>query len=93
MSSENLRTVSEVADQLRLSDRAVYDLCRSGTLRHFRLGRGLGAIRVAQADIDAYKDGCATGGDKTSPFPGSISGYSSHGPASAVNGPTEKKVD
>ena len=65
MSSIDLKTVAEVAEQLRLSDRAIYDLCRVGRLRHLRLGNGRGAIRVAQADINAYKDACVSGGEQT----------------------------
>ncbi|MEK6233190.1 MAG: helix-turn-helix domain-containing protein [Planctomycetales bacterium] len=58
-----LKTVPEVAAQLRLSDRAIYDLCRAGKLRHLRLGAGKGSIRVSQEDLDAYREACVTGGD------------------------------
>lgn len=56
-----LKTVPETAEQLRLSDRAVYELCRRKQLRHLRLGSGSGAIRIAQGDIDAYKAACLVG--------------------------------
>ncbi len=61
MSKMVLRTVPEAADQFRLSDRAVYELCRTGKLRHLRLGNGSGAIRIDQADIDAYQRSCIVG--------------------------------
>lgn len=62
----SLRTVAEVAAQLRLSTRAVYELCQSGDLQHFRFGRGRGAIRVSQSAVEAYvhaqmiKNDCTT---------------------------------
>jgi excisionase family DNA binding protein len=65
VSDTELKTVAEVAAQLRLSDQAVYDLCRVGRLRHLRLGNSRGVIRIAQTDVEAYKDACVSG--KTQP--------------------------
>ena len=59
-----IRTVAESAAQLRLSDRAVYDLCSAGMLRHLRLGRGAGSIRILQDDLDRYVQACIVGGDE-----------------------------
>jgi excisionase family DNA binding protein len=61
MKNLELRTVAEAAGQLRLSDGAIYDLCRRGRLPHLRLGRGRGAIRIAQTDIDGYLERCFVG--------------------------------
>jgi len=47
-------TVNEVAEQLRVSRSFVYGLVASGRLRAVRIGKGRGAIRVAQADLIAY---------------------------------------
>lgn len=63
MSNADLKTVPEAASQLRLSDGAVYELCRAGKLRHLRLGNGSGAIRIDQEDIDAYRKSCVVGGE------------------------------
>src|SRR4051794_35781443 len=49
-----LLTVHEAADLLRLSDAAVYALCKAGQLPHYRLGKGKGAIRINEGDLLAY---------------------------------------
>lgn len=56
--SSGLLNASEVADQLGISTRAVYDLANSGTLPCYRVGAGRGAVRFEQADIDTYKASC-----------------------------------
>lgn len=43
-------TVAEVAEIVRLSKAAVYNLVNGGLLPHVRLG---GAIRIRRADLDA----------------------------------------
>jgi excisionase family DNA binding protein len=57
----DLMTVPEVARLLRLSDAAVYALCRSGQLPHHRLGQGKSAIRINKADVVAYLQGSKRG--------------------------------
>jgi excisionase family DNA binding protein len=57
----DLLTVPEVAGLLRLSDAAVYGLCRSGLLPHHRLGQGRSAIRISRADVLAYLQQCRRG--------------------------------
>ena len=44
-------TVSEVADQLRVSTMTVYRLIKSGELRAARVGK---SYRLREDDIDAY---------------------------------------
>ena len=46
-----LLTVSEVADQLRVSTMTVYRLIKSGELRAARVGK---SYRLREDDIDAY---------------------------------------
>ena len=46
-----LLTVSEVADQLRVSTMTVYRLIKSGELRAARVGK---SYRLREEDIDAY---------------------------------------
>lgn len=46
---------TDVAHQLGISSRAVYDLAASGHLACYRVGVGGGAVRFDQADVDTYK--------------------------------------
>jgi len=46
-----LQTVSEVADQLRVSTMTVYRLIKSGELRAARVGK---SYRLREEDVDAY---------------------------------------
>ncbi len=57
---------AQVAPQLGLSVRAVYDLAASGAIPSFRVGAGKGAVRFEQADIDAYKLTCRSAGTRAS---------------------------
>jgi excisionase family DNA binding protein len=47
-------TAKAVAQQLGISQKAVYDLAAARLLACYRLGVGGGAVRFAQADVDAY---------------------------------------
>lgn len=52
---------ADVAAQLGISPRAVYDLADARRLACYRVGTGSGAVRFAQTDVDAYKAaGCST---------------------------------
>lgn len=51
---QQLMTVQEVADRLKVSTSFVYDLLASGELRHFALGRGQGGKRVSEEQLQAY---------------------------------------
>jgi excisionase family DNA binding protein len=53
-----MMTVKEVASQLRVSATCVYQLIEAGKLACHRIGLGRGAIRVAEADLAAFVDGC-----------------------------------
>lgn len=49
--SNEVLTVQEVAAYLKLADKTVYLLIRSGTLKAFRIGR---AVRCRRADVEAF---------------------------------------
>jgi excisionase family DNA binding protein len=51
MATPTFLTVSEVADQLRVSDMTVYRLIKGGELRALRIGK---SFRITADDFDAY---------------------------------------
>lgn len=51
-------TVKEVAERLRVSATCVYQLIEAGKIACHRIGVGRGAIRVAEADLATFMDGC-----------------------------------
>lgn len=53
-----LLTIKEAAKNLGLSLGAVYALCQSGALAHYRLGIGRGRIMVAWSDLAAFLQRC-----------------------------------
>jgi excisionase family DNA binding protein len=53
-----LLKIPEVAKRLNVSTSFVYDLIAEGRLRHHRLGRGQGAIRVSEEQLAAYLASC-----------------------------------
>jgi len=50
-----LLRAADVAQQLGISTRAVYDLAAAGKLACHRLGAGRGAVRFDQADVNEYR--------------------------------------
>jgi excisionase family DNA binding protein len=50
---EQLMTVSEVADELRVSNMTVYRLIKAGDLAAIRVGKN---YRIRRSDLDAYLD-------------------------------------
>ena len=54
----NLLTPKEVADRLRVSRATVYNLCECGKLASYRIGVGRGALRISEADLDAFIESC-----------------------------------
>lgn len=48
-------TVSQVATRLSVSAKCVYELCQSGRLKHQRIGKGRGTIRIRPADLAAFE--------------------------------------
>lgn len=46
-------TADDAAAYLRVSTQSIYDACRTGGLRHYRLG-GRRNIRLRQSDLDAW---------------------------------------
>jgi excisionase family DNA binding protein len=53
--------VSEVAERLRASESFVYQAIKEGRLRHRRLGKGQGAIRVTEAMLAEFLACCERG--------------------------------
>ncbi len=49
-----LLTVKEVSTMLRVSPSLVYGLVDSGKLSCFRIGKGRGAIRISQSDLENF---------------------------------------
>ncbi len=56
-----LLTIRDVAERLKLSPSAVYQLVETGSLAHHRVGNGRGTIRVSEADLLAYLTQCWQG--------------------------------
>ena len=50
----NMMTVKQVAERLGISLAQVYALCSVGRLPCHRFGKGKGAIRVKEEDLDAF---------------------------------------
>jgi excisionase family DNA binding protein len=59
---ENLLKISEVAARLSCTRSFVYALVESGRLKHHRLGRGQGGIRVSEEQLQEYLRGTEKGG-------------------------------
>ena len=47
-------TVRQAADRLQVAAATIYDLCARKVLRHIRVGRGRGTIRIREDDLDAF---------------------------------------
>jgi len=58
-----LMTVKDVAERLNCSESLIYNLLASGALRHYRLGRSQGGIRVSEEQMQAYLLGREKGGE------------------------------
>lgn len=52
---QQIYTPAEAAEVLRISRDFVYDLCRSGALRSFKIGR---ALRIDASAIDEFVTAC-----------------------------------
>jgi len=51
-------SVKQVADRLQISKKTVYQLCAEGRLAHHRIGVGRGTIRIGEADLATFIEGC-----------------------------------
>ena len=60
-----LLKISEVAKRLSVSTAFVYEIIAEGRLRHHRLGRGQGAIRVSEEQLAAYLASCESAPDES----------------------------
>ena len=54
----DLLTVKQAAEPLRISVGAVYALCASAKLAHYRMGTHQSAIRIDRSDLFAYLQKC-----------------------------------
>jgi excisionase family DNA binding protein len=63
----NLLKVPEVAGRLNCSESFVYQAIASGELRHYRLGKGQGGIRVSEEQIGEYLAPREKGGGAKAP--------------------------
>lgn len=50
--ADRLLTVKQAAEKLNVSLDTIYNLCCSGKLKHRRIGKGRGTIRIASSDLD-----------------------------------------
>jgi excisionase family DNA binding protein len=67
--SEKLLTVKDVAERLSASESFVYARIADGSLRHYRLGKGQGGVRVSEEQLQEYLKGCEGGsGPETKPI-------------------------
>lgn len=67
--SASLLKIPEVAKRLSVSTSFVYDLIAEGRLKHHRLGRGQGAIRVSEEQLHDYLRRTEYGGEVSPPPP------------------------
>ena len=56
---DQLMTVREVAEHMRVSTMTVYRLIKAGELSAVRVGKN---FRIRESDLQAYLDGCTTSG-------------------------------
>lgn len=66
---ERLLKVPEVAERLGCSTSFVYNAIADGSLRHYRLGKGQGGIRVSEEHLEEYLQSVERGGQAESPAP------------------------
>jgi excisionase family DNA binding protein len=60
---EKLLKVAQVAERLSCSESFVYNAVSAGELKHYRLGKGQGGIRVSEEQLKGYLDGREKGGE------------------------------
>lgn len=56
--TSHLMSVKEAASIMGITPPAVYDLCRSGRLAHYRMGTKGGCIKISASDLEAYVAAC-----------------------------------
>jgi excisionase family DNA binding protein len=64
-----LLTVEDVATRLNVSDKFVYGVIATGRLKHHRLGKGQGGIRVSEEQLAEFLRLTARGGEEDTPQP------------------------
>lgn len=67
--SSPLLTVEDVAARLSVSDSFVYEAVAAGRLKHYRLGKGQGAIRVSEEQLSEFLRLSERGGAEAAPQP------------------------
>lgn len=53
-SSPELMTVTDVARRTKMSDSFVYGAIGDGRLKHYRLGKGQGGIRISEEQLQSF---------------------------------------
>jgi excisionase family DNA binding protein len=61
--NSNMMKVAVVAWRLSVSEAFVYQLIAEGRLKHHRLGKGQGGIRVSEEQLQEYLVGTRKGGE------------------------------
>ena len=64
-----LMKISVVAWRLSASESFVYGLIADGRLKHFRLGKGQGGLRVSEEQLEDYLAAQEEGGEPQGPPP------------------------
>jgi excisionase family DNA binding protein len=54
-------TVKQVAERLQVSAQVVYQLCALRRIVHVRIGSGRGTIRITEAALQQFLEGCEVG--------------------------------
>jgi excisionase family DNA binding protein len=67
--NKSMMKVEDVSKRLNVSDSFVYDAINTGRLKHHRLGRGQGGIRVSEEQLAAYLRDTERGGTQEAPAP------------------------
>jgi len=62
-------TIKAAAERMGVSAQTVYGLCAARRLRHTRVGRGRGVIRVPEEALAEYLRGREVGAGEPSPQP------------------------
>jgi excisionase family DNA binding protein len=51
-------TTKQVAERLQVSANVVYKLCSERKIDHVRIGSGRGTIRITEAALQSFLEGC-----------------------------------
>jgi excisionase family DNA binding protein len=54
----NYLTAKQVAERLQVSSKVIYQLCSERKIAHIRIGTGRGTIRITEAALQEFLEGC-----------------------------------